>query len=349
MKQSKFARVTAKALIVLGTLSLTIGALAGIVNNNLLNGPRLANHIESIRHDPAVIDKLSVQFADTLIAKAPNAAPFRPVIENAAAKILDSNALSKPIRGASLKLKDAFLTGQQLKLEFTDTANAAIETINKFAPQLGISPIDQLTLEPPAGSLLSTIKTLQTVLKISDTLSTALPIAAAALFLLSILLAPFWRQGAQRVAKSVIISGGILAGISAVSWIAVNFFGRDPKLGTYLIASWNEFEGAFWIPAAILILAGGLSYTLLGVVLPDIDVPTLIAREWKRVWSRPANKWISLLRAGILLVLGALFAIHTQQALRGLLFVGAAIMVVTAVFEFNRLLAVSIEREKATS
>jgi hypothetical protein len=55
------------------------------------------------------------------------------------------------------------------------------------------------------------------------------------------------------------------------------------------------------------------------------------------------------LRAGILLVLGALFAIHTQQALRGLLFVGAAIMVVTAVFEFNRLLAVSIEREKATS
>ena len=347
MKQSKFARLTAKALIILGTLSLTVGAFAGIVNNNLLNGPRLADHIESIRHDPAVIDKLSVQFTDTIIANAPNAAPFRPVIENAASKILDSDALSEPIRSAALKLKNAFLTGQQMKLEFTDTANTAILTINKFAPQLGIAPLEQVTIEPPAGSVLSTIKTLQSVLKISDTLSATLPIAAAVLFLLSILLAPFWRQGAQRVAKSVIISGGILAAISAIAWIAVNFLGRDPKIGTYLIASWNEFEGAFWIPAGFLVVAGGLAYTLLGGVLPDVDVPTLIAREWKRMWSRPSNKWVSLLRAAILLALGALFAIHTQQALRGLLFVGAAIMVATAVFEFNRLLTGAIERESS--
>jgi hypothetical protein len=197
--------------------------------------------------------------------------------------------------------------------------------------------------------VLSTIKTLQSVLKISDTLSATLPIAAAVLFLLSILLAPFWRQGAQRVAKSVIISGGILAAISAIAWIAVNFLGRDPKIGTYLIASWNEFEGAFWIPAGFLVVAGGLAYTLLGGVLPDVDVPTLIAREWKRMWSRPSNKWVSLLRAAILLALGALFAIHTQQALRGLLFVGAAIMVATAVFEFNRLLTGAIERESSTN
>lgn len=345
MKSTKFARISAKVLIVLGTISLTLGAFAGIVNNNLLNGPKLADHIEAIRHDPAVIEKMSVQLADTLIAKAPNAAPFRPVIENAATKILDSDALSEPIRGAALKLKEAFLTGQQLKLEFTDTANVAIDTINKFAPQLGITPLDQLTLEPPAGSVLATINTFQTVLKVSDTLSTSLPIAAGIFFLLSMLLAPFWRQGAQRVAKSVMISGGILAGISALVWIAVNIFGRDPKFGIYLIASWNEFDGAFWIPAAILILAGGIVYTLLGGVLPDVDVPNVMARQWKRMWARPANKWVSLLRAALLLATGALAVLYTQQAMRGLLFTGAAIMIATAVFEFNRLLTGAIERE----
>jgi hypothetical protein len=347
MRDKKFARVTAKVLIVMGTFSLTFGAFAGIVNNNLLNGPKLADHIEAIRHDPAVIDKLSIQLTDTIIEKAPNAAPFRPVIENAATKILDSNALSEPIRGAAVKLIEAFLTGQQLKLEFTETANVAIDTINKFAPQLGITPLEQLTLEPPAGSILSTIKTFQTVLKVSDTMSTALPIAAAAFFLLSILLAPFWRQGAQRVAKSVMISGGILAAISALVWVAVNVLGRDPKIGVYLIASWNEFEGAFWLPAAILLLTGGIVYTLLGGVLPDVDVPAIIAREWKRLWARPANKWISLLRAASLLAVGALAVLYTQQALRGLLFVGAAIMIATAVFEFNRLLTGAIERESA--
>jgi hypothetical protein len=145
------------------------------------------------------------------------------------------------------------------------------------------------------------------------------------------------------------ISGGILAAISALAWTSVTFFGRDPKLGTYLIASWNEFDGAFWIPAAILVLGGGMVYTLLGGILPDVDVPTLIAREWKRIWSRPANKWISLLRAAILLALGALSAIYTQQALRGLLFIGAGIMIVTAVFEFNRLLTGAIERENLTN
>jgi hypothetical protein len=36
----------------LGTFALTLGAFAGIVNNNLLNGPKLADHIESIRQDP---------------------------------------------------------------------------------------------------------------------------------------------------------------------------------------------------------------------------------------------------------------------------------------------------------
>lgn len=345
MKSTKFARISAKVLIVLGTISLTLGAFAGIVNNNLLNGPKLADHIEAIRHDPAVIEKMSVQLADTLIAKAPNAAPFRPVIENAATKILDSDALSEPIRGAALKLKEAFLTGQQLKLEFTDAANVAIDTINKFAPQLGITPLDQLTLEPPAGSVLATINTFQTALKVSDTLSTSLPIAAGIFFLLSMLLAPFWRQGAQRVAKSVMISGGILAGISALVWIAVNIFGRDPKFGIYLIASWNEFDGAFWIPAAILILAGGIVYTLLGGVLPDVDVPNVMARQWKRMWARPANKWVSLLRAALLMATGALAVLYTQQAMRGLLFIGATIMIATAVFEFNRLLTGAIERE----
>lgn len=330
----------------LGTFALTFGAFAGIVNNNLLNGPKLADHIESIRHDPAVIAKLSVQLADVLIEKAPNAAPFRPVIENAASKVLASDALSEPIRGAAVQLRDAFLKGQALKLEFTDTANVAIEKVNMFAPQLGIQPIAELSLEPPAGSVLATINTLQKVLKISDTLALALPIAAAVIFLAVILLAPYRRQGAQRVAKSVMISGGIIAGISTAIWLATNVFGRDPNIGIYLIASWNQFDAAFWIPAVILIVAGGIAYTLLGGVLPDVDVPNEVAKTWKKIWSRPANVWVSFARAIIFIALGAFTVINTQVALRSLLFIGSALMIATAIFEFNRLLARSIEKEK---
>ena len=348
MRNSKSFVVLSKVLIILGTFALTLGAFAGIVNNNLLNGPKLADHIESIRHDPAVIAKLSVQLADVVIEKAPNAAPFRPVIENAATKILASDALSEPIRSAAVQLRDAFVKGQALKLEFTETANVAIEKVNMFAPQLGIEPIAQLSLEPPAGSVLATINTLQTVLKVSDTLAFALPIAAAVLFLAVILLAPFRRQGAQRVAKSVMISGGIIAGISAVIWLATTIFGRDPNLGVYLIASWNQFDAAFWIPAAILVVAGGMAYTLLGGVLPDVDVPNEVSKYWKKLWARPANVWVSFARAIILVALGAFSAMNTEVALRGLLFIGAALMIATAIFEFNRLLVRSIEKEKTS-
>jgi len=344
MRNTKSLRVLSKVLIVLGTFALTLGAFAGIVNNNLLNGPKLADHIESIRQDPAVVAKMSVQLTDVLIEKAPNAAPFRPVIENAAAKILSSDALSEPIRGAAVQLRDAFVKGQALKLEFTETANVA----NMFAPQLGIEPIAALSLEPPAGSILATINTLQKVLKISDTLSMALPIAAAVLFLVVILLAPYRRQGAQRVAKSVMISGGILAGISGAIWIATNIFGRDPDIGIYLIASWNQFDAAFWIPAAILIVAGGMAYTLLGGVLPDVDVPSEVAKTWKWIWARPANVWISFARAIIFVALGAFIVMNTQVALRSLLFIASALMIATAIFEFNRLLVRSIEKEKAS-
>ena len=348
MRNSKSFRVLSKVLIILGTFALTLGAFAGIVNNNLLNGPKLADHIEAIRHDPAVIAKMSVQLADVVIEKAPNAAPFRPVIENAASKILDSDALSEPIRGAAVQLREAFIKGQALKLEFTETANVAIEKINMFAPQLGIEPIAELSLEPPAGSILATINTLQKVLKISDTLSVALPIASAVIFLIVILLAPYRRQGAQRVAKSVMISGSIIAGISAVIWLATNIFGRDPNIGIYLIASWNQFDAAFWIPAAILIVAGGMAYTLLGGVLPDVDVPNEVAKTWKRIWARPANVWVSFARAIIFVALGAFIVMNTQVALRGLLFIGSALMIATAIFEFNRLLVRSIEKEKVS-
>ena len=335
-----------KVLIILGTFALTLGAFAGIVNNNLLNGPKLADHIESIRHDPAVIAKLSVQFTDVVIEKAPNAAPFRPIIENAASKILASDALSEPIRGAAVQLRDAFLKGQTLKLEFTETANVAIEKVNMFAPQLGIEPIAQLSLEPPAGSILATINTLQSVLKISDTLAVALPIVAAIIFFVVILISPYRRQGAQRVAKSVMISGGIIAGISGAIWLATNIFGRDPDIGIYLIASWNQFDAAFWVPAAILIVAGGIAFTLLGGVLPDVDVPNEVAKKWKKIWSRPANVWVSFARAIIFIALGAFTVMNTQVALRGLFFIGSALMIATAIFEFNRLLVRSIEKEK---
>jgi hypothetical protein len=112
MKNSRSLSILSKVLIILGTFALTLGAFAGIVNNNLLNGPKLADHIESIRHDPAVISKMSVQLTDVLIEKAPNAAPFRPVIENAASKILASDALVEPIRAAAVQLRDSFVKGQ---------------------------------------------------------------------------------------------------------------------------------------------------------------------------------------------------------------------------------------------
>jgi hypothetical protein len=217
-----------------------------------------------------------------------------------------------------------------------------------FAPQLGIEPIAELSLEPPAGGILATINTLQTVLKVSDTLAVAFPIAAAVIFVAVILLAPYRRQGAQRVAKSVIISGSILAGISGAIWIATNIFGRDPDIGIYLIASWNQFDAAFWIPAAILIVAGGMAYTLLGGVLPDVDVPKEVANTWKKIWARPANLWISFARAIIFIALGAFMVMNAQIALRGLLFIGSAFMIATAIFEFNRLLVRSIEKEKAS-
>jgi hypothetical protein len=99
---------------------------------------------------------MSVQLTDVVIEKAPNAAPFRPVIENAAAKILSSDALSEPIRGAAVQLRDAFVKGQELKLEFTETANVAIEKVNMFAPQLGIEPIAELI---PCSYLACTLPT----------------------------------------------------------------------------------------------------------------------------------------------------------------------------------------------
>ena len=91
-----------------------------------------------------------------------------------------------------------------------------------------------------------------------------------------------------------------------------------------------------------------MAYTLLGGVLPDVDVPSEVAKTWKKIWARPANVWISFARAIIFVALGAFIVMNTQVALRGLLFIASALMIATAIFEFNRLLVRSIEKEKAS-
>jgi hypothetical protein len=80
--------------------------------------------------------------------------------------------------------------------------------------------------------------------------------------------------------------------------------------------------------------------------LPDVDVPSEVAKAWRRIWARPASAWVSFARAIIFVALGSYIAINTQVALRGLLFIGAALMIATAIFEFNRLLVRAAEKEK---
>lgn len=256
MRDTKETNLLSKILLVLAIFSLTFGVIAGILDNNLLNGPRFADHVESVSKDPAVVAQLSVSLADVVIEKSPIIGLFRPVVERVASQILASDALREPIRYSALELSSALVSGQPIELDLTDAANTAINEINMLAPQLGLEPISEFILEPPAGSTLATVNKLQPVLKSSNFLSQVLPVVAFICFLSVILLATNTRKGIASVAKSITASGVIIAGLSGIIWAVLKTFDNNPNIDIYLLAIWNQFQATFWIAAALLLIIG---------------------------------------------------------------------------------------------
>ena len=87
-----------------GCLLLLLGSVAGVVNRQVLDGPRFANHIDAIRTDPDVTRELGRAITDRVLVLQPDLVAVRPLVESLATTLAGSPALRPVVLRAAREL-----------------------------------------------------------------------------------------------------------------------------------------------------------------------------------------------------------------------------------------------------
>lgn len=336
--QTRAVAIGARFALILGGLSLAVGVLAGTLNKNFLNGPTLIKHVENIRMDPQVTDALTNTLTDKIVSQAPQLEPARPIIHSVANSIVTSDALRPVVKNVLNQVRQALVTGKQLQVEYGEVASRLVDTVNTFFPNANIPTVSELKAQVPTDGAIGTIMKIQVVLKVANTLGTYLPVAALGFFILFVALSPNRNMAIGRIGIAVLSAGFSLAVFTALLWFGVLFIGRDPAVAPYSTAIWNEFLPILIVPAALLMFAGSIWTAILGGILPNVDVISMIKQSWAKLWSRPTTALGTTGRGLLVLGTGILVIQQPLVALKALVLLGAVLLILIGVFELNRLI-----------
>jgi hypothetical protein len=336
--QTRAMAIASRVLLILGGISLAVGVLAGTLNKNFLNGPTLIKHVENIRMDPQVTDALTDTLTNKIVSQAPRLEPARPIIHSVANTVVTSDALRPVIKNLLRQVHTALVTGKQLQVEYGEVATNLVTTVNKFFPDANIPTVTEMKAQIPTDGAIGAIMKIQIILKAANTLGTYLPVAAIIFFILFVALSTNRNKAVGRIGIAVFSAGFSLAVFTALLWFGVLFVGRDPGVAPYSTAMWNEFLPTFITPAVLLMFAGAIWTAVLGGILPNLDVISMIKQTWAKLWSRPTTA-LGTTGRGLLILGAGIFVIQQPlAAVKAVVLVGAVLLILIGVFELNRLI-----------
>ena len=101
-----------RLLMLLGTLLLLAGTIAGVVNREVLDAGRFADHVNAVRADPAVSRELGALVTERILADQPDLTAMRPLLESTVTSIIASPALGSAARATAAGPLYRTLTGR---------------------------------------------------------------------------------------------------------------------------------------------------------------------------------------------------------------------------------------------
>jgi hypothetical protein len=202
---------------VLGAVLLALGLLAGAVNREVLDGARFAEHVDSVRTDPLVAERVGQAITARLLVADPDLVAVRPLLESAATSLVGSPTFGPVVRLAARQAHQAMTSDDptQVVLRLADLGVVLAGVLRAVAPDEAAKiPSDvnltlaELGAATPAADMLRLIRTV-------GLLSWLLPLLALVLFGVAV------GVGADRRRATVTVGRGILAAGLAVGVVAV--------------------------------------------------------------------------------------------------------------------------------
>ncbi|MFI5425481.1 hypothetical protein [Aeromicrobium sp. UC242_57] len=137
-----------RALFALGSLLLLLGLTAGVVNREVIDGNRFAEHVDAIRADADVAREVGSLLSNEIIEANPELVGLRPLIESAASATVSSRALGPVIRSTVTPLHRALVSdsNDQVVFRLADLGAVVAAAVTTLAPQQSAPIPDDLAI-----------------------------------------------------------------------------------------------------------------------------------------------------------------------------------------------------------
>jgi hypothetical protein len=247
----------ARLLLVLGAVLLLAGVLAGVVNREVLDGDRFADHVDAIRQDDAVSREIGAALTDEILQAEPDLVVARPAVESAVTTLVRSPAFGPAVRKMVTGIHDAVLAGDgSVVLRLADVGAVLVAALQTVAPELASHlPADlDVTLAQFGGQ--GPDSTPIRYAHFVEVLSWLLPLLALLCFGGAVLLGRDRGKGLRTVGYAVAGSGLVAgAGVFIAAFVAsrVDTDTLEAALG---VAVWNELSTPLWVASGLLVAAG---------------------------------------------------------------------------------------------
>lgn len=306
------------ATMVVAAVLFFVGSLAGFLNANVVNGPRFAAHIDTMRQNPAVASAVGAQVAAVAVEAKPDLVAIEPAVQAAAATVVSSTAFSGVFTAAVSSFHSALTEpgSSSAVLTIADVGSAAVSLLEALAPDLAdsIPPGLDVTLAQIGGQEGLAAVIIPAFQAISA-LALVLPVLAIALWVLGIWLARDRRLAFLRLGWGLVCTGMALAVLAVVGWVASRLWSAPALQSAVLESAADVFGRALAVRALVTGLVGGLIVVAASALLPQVHVHERVDALVRTVLRRPASPVWATARALALLAVGAGFIFFPSVAL----------------------------------
>jgi hypothetical protein len=325
----------AVACAAVGSVLLSAGILAGLVNRNVLDGDRFARHADAMRRDPVVSRQIAAAITDRLLTVAPDLVAVRPLLDAATTSLVGSAAFG-PIVRTSVRTVHGVFTGHQsgsVTLRLVDVGSALAGVLPAIAPRAAARlPADlTVTLEQVTNS--SLVARTMRVTRLVGVLAWLLPLLGGMCFALGIWLARDRHRAVVRTGWAVAAAGAIV-GVLAVAGSLISSMADTQTLrGALVRGAWHELGGLLWWTAGLTAAAGILIVAAATARIPEVDLAVEAKRAWSAITRRPVRRRTRIGRGVALAVVGLAAVLRPQLIVILLAVVAGLVLVVAGVGE----------------
>jgi hypothetical protein len=349
-----------RLLTVVGALLLLLGAVAGVVNREVLDADRFAGHVDAVRADPAVSRQVGALITDRILAAQPDLTAIRPLLESTATTLVASPALGSTVRTAAVGPLYRTLTGgghDTVVLRLADVGALAIGVAKVAAPEqrAALPPgldvrLSEFGDQRASGDTLSWVHFVRTMSWLLPLLGLLVLAGAGAT------LGAEGRTARVRASGAIGTVGrgalGAAAGLAALLVVVGFLVGRmddDTLAGAVLQAVWGELDGDFWAAAGVLAATGYVLTLLARPVrtrpLRDLGPRELVAHAWSQVLDPGPRLGARVNRAAFVVLAGVALVLQPLELLRALVWATGLVLLVTGVALLAQVV-VEVVREK---